>query len=99
VKRAPGTCAEPGCADAPVYRGRCSTHVQWNTSPRQRGRALMARRNRIARTRGRRCHRCGAPPTPGHPLELHHIDGNPTNDHLANLELLCDDCHLAAKLH
>lgn len=27
------------------------------------------------------------------PLELEHIDGNPTNNTLENLELLCPNCH------
>jgi hypothetical protein len=27
------------------------------------------------------------------PLEVHHIDGNPTNNNLENLQLLCCNCH------
>lgn len=27
------------------------------------------------------------------PIELHHIDGNPRNNNLSNLQLLCPNCH------
>ena len=27
------------------------------------------------------------------PLELHHVDGNPNNHNLSNLQLLCPNCH------
>ena len=27
------------------------------------------------------------------PLELHHVDGNPRNNNLENLQLLCPNCH------
>jgi hypothetical protein len=27
------------------------------------------------------------------PLELHHVDGNPNNNSLDNLQLLCPNCH------
>ena len=90
MKRAPGTCNQPGCAGVPIYRGRCPQHVQWNNlSPRQRGRALIDRRHRTMRARGHTCQQCGGPP----PLELHHLDGNPANDQPDNLSLLCHDCH------
>jgi hypothetical protein len=52
----------------------------------------MARRARVRRAARNRCQHCGAPP----PLELHHRDGNPANDRLDNLRLLCVDCHLEA---
>jgi hypothetical protein len=93
MKRAAGTCNEPGCAGIPIYRGRCSVHVRWSgLTPRQRGRALVERRDRIMRARGRTCEQCGD----GGPLELHHSDGDPANDDPANLRLLCRDCHLEA---
>jgi hypothetical protein len=95
MKRAAGTCNEPGCAGVPIYRGRCQQHAQWNPlAPRQRGRALMQRRARLIRRRGPRCERCGAPP----PLELHHLDANAANDDPENLRLLCLACHLEATL-
>ena len=93
VKRAAGTCNVDGCAGIPIYRGRCPEHVQWNNlSPRQRGRALMDQRDRMLRSRGRRCQQCAGPP----PLELHHVDGDVTNNEPDNTVLLCRDCHRAA---
>jgi 5-methylcytosine-specific restriction endonuclease McrA len=93
VKRAPGSCNQPGCPNAPIYRGRCAEHVRWNNlSPRQRGRALMAQRERALRAGGKRCQQCAAPP----PLELHHRDGDVTNNQPDNLRLLCRDCHRVA---
>ena len=52
----------------------------------------MDRRDRIMRARGRTCEQCGD----GGRLELHHVDGDPSNDAPGNLMLLCLDCHHAA---
>jgi 5-methylcytosine-specific restriction endonuclease McrA len=41
---------------------------------------------------GRRCTVCGATED----LEVHHRDGDPSNDALDNLRSLCPDCHEAA---
>jgi hypothetical protein len=43
----------------------------------------------------RRCERCGGTEWLGGlmPLELHHRDGDRTNNTLANIELLCPNCH------
>ena len=42
-----------------------------------------------------RCERCGSAQWLGRPipLELHHNDGDKTNNLLRNLELLCPNCH------
>ena len=42
-----------------------------------------------------RCERCGRERWEGNPipLELHHIDGDRTNNELRNIELLCPNCH------
>lgn len=42
-----------------------------------------------------RCNKCGGTEWMGRtiPLELEHRDGNPANNHLDNLELLCPNCH------
>jgi hypothetical protein len=42
-----------------------------------------------------RCERCGGAEWLGGliPLELHHRDGDRTNNTLANIELLCPNCH------
>lgn len=42
-----------------------------------------------------RCNKCRGTEWLGEPipLELEHRDGNPTNNQLSNLELLCPNCH------
>lgn len=41
------------------------------------------------------CERCGISEWQGSPLniQLHHIDGNPDNNSLENLQMLCPNCH------
>lgn len=41
----------------------------------------------------RACRSCGNK----HANQIHHIDGDPSNNHIKNLELLCYDCHLATE--
>lgn len=45
--------------------------------------------------RGRKCENCGLEEWLGQPinLEVHHIDGDRTNNDLKNLQLLCPNCH------
>ena len=33
------------------------------------------------------------------PIELNHIDGNPENNEISNLELLCPNCHSLTEYH
>jgi hypothetical protein len=82
LTRAPGTCAEPGCAGIPIHRGRCKQHVRWPA--RNPGRGLdgpqtKRHRARLAREQRGRCARCGRRIPPGSG-ELHHVDGDPRND-------------------
>lgn len=37
------------------------------------------------------CQKCGAK---NHPLHMHHIDGNMTNNDPSNLTTLCKECHI-----
>lgn len=37
------------------------------------------------------CQKCGSPERF---LELHHIDGDPTNHYVGNLMMVCHDCHM-----
>ena len=39
------------------------------------------------------CRSCGNK----HANQIHHIDGDPSNNHIKNLELLCYDCHLSTE--
>ncbi len=43
----------------------------------------------------KKCYSCGGSEWLGHqiPLELHHIDGDPKNNSLNNLVVLCPNCH------
>ena len=42
-----------------------------------------------------KCEQCGIDQWLGNPisLQLHHIDGDRTNNHLNNLQILCPNCH------
>jgi hypothetical protein len=48
----------------------------------------------LARIRGRRCQECRRTKWEGEliPLEVHHVDGDWTNNVLSNLRLLCPNC-------
>ena len=49
----------------------------------------------LIKLRGRKCECCGLTEWLGQPinLEIHHIDGNRSNNSLENLQLLCPNCH------
>ena len=64
-------------------------------TPRQArlpGHAWRQLRRRILDARGWRCQRCQLPGA----LELHHVDGDPSHNAPANLQVLCRSCHIAA---
>ena len=46
-------------------------------------------RNMIMNIKGKECVECGKKTY----LEIHHIDGDRTNDAISNLEIRCGDCH------
>jgi 5-methylcytosine-specific restriction endonuclease McrA len=88
VKRPCITCGE--LIDAGSY---CSQH-RWPSSPgRLRGRAGVELRERVKRIHGHRCRHCGVT---GVPLEVHHRNGDHTDNRLANLLPLCRPCHARA---
>lgn len=49
----------------------------------------------LIKLRGRKCENCGLTEWLGQPinLEVHHKDGNRSNNELTNLQLLCPNCH------
>lgn len=49
----------------------------------------------LIKLRGQKCENCGITEWLGQPinLEVHHIDGDRTNNSLENLQLLCPNCH------
>ncbi len=52
-------------------------------------------KNYLLDIRGHKCEVCGITEWMGRPapLELDHIDGDPTNNELHNLRLICPNCH------
>lgn len=64
------------------------------------GRTLNIRqfvRNFLIEQAGNKCSKCGwnviHSVTKRCPLEINHIDGNPSNNDISNLEVLCPNCH------
>ena len=45
---------------------------------------------------GARCAECGREAVP---LEVHHVNGDPTDNRIANLIPLCLDCHRSPEMH
>jgi DNA-binding CsgD family transcriptional regulator len=60
-----------------------------------RGRGNLKRRLIAAGVKSEVCERCGIGEWRGQPLAmaLHHVNGDPHDNRLANLELLCPNCH------
>lgn len=71
----------------------------WNKSQRLKDwskytRAINLKKHLIAE-KGHKCECCGRTEWLDHPiaLEVHHIDGDKTNNDISNLQLLCPNCH------
>ncbi len=69
-------------------RWRCRASERWRVSQRRRPRQRL-----IVKNKGSVCVVCGF--VAEHPcqLDLHHVDGNPHNHALANLQTVCANCH------
>lgn len=63
---------------------------------RPRGGANRDLRRRVFSVYGRRCSECGAI---GVPLEVHHVNGDPTDNAIRNTIPLCADCHRSPEMH
>ena len=63
-----------------------------NCSLKKNGKTTLSA---IINLRGRKCEQCGSTEWLGQPinLEIHHIDGNHSNNELDNIQLLCPNCH------
>ena len=57
--------------------------------------ALQSVKRQLIKLRGHKCEECDRKKWRGQQIaiELHHIDGNRTNNTLENLQLLCPNCH------
>jgi hypothetical protein len=55
----------------------------------------------LIKERGRKCEKCNLTTWNDHkiPLEIHHKDGDRTNNNLKNLILLCPNCHALTKFY
>ena len=63
-----------------------------NGSKKKNGKSIASP---LINLRGRKCENCGLTEWLGQPinLEVHHKDGNRSNNELTNLQLLCPNCH------
>jgi 5-methylcytosine-specific restriction endonuclease McrA len=92
-------CLEPGCPNL-VERGRCDWHRRQFERPRKVSGATGARgstrswrklRLEIAAEQAERCASCDTALLEG--WQLHHRNGDATDDRRENLEALCAECH------
>lgn len=63
-----------------------------NGNPKKKGKTALLP---LIKLRGRECEQCKNTEWLGQPinLEIHHIDGDHSNNDLSNLQLLCPNCH------
>ena len=86
LTRARGVCLESGCAEFPVFGGRCKRHAVWPTTDPDRpsGWEMSRLKAMLIAERGARCEVCGSTEL----IELHHLNGVQDNRPEA-LELRC----------
>lgn len=84
-------CGHPGCPELVRGRPYCSAHTPPDSrpSPSARGYNWTWRKIRAAYLAEHpRCERCGT-----ESVEVHHKDGDTSNNEWWNLEALCKPCH------
>lgn len=80
--------------DTTHWTGQC-----WNKNQQLKDWSEYSRiangKSHLIKERGRKCEDCGGTKWKGKdmPLEIHHIDGDRTNNGYDNLQLLCPNCH------
>jgi hypothetical protein len=87
VKRKPNVYCSVACML------RLKRRIKVESDPDSADRRLL--KNYLLDTRGHRCEVCGITEWMGRaaPLELDHRDGNPLNNQLDNVRLICPNCH------
>lgn len=93
-RHVPAVCAEAGCGAVAVYLRRCRQH-QLLQPARSEKRVIARLRAEIIRRDGERCAVCGATER----LEVHHHNGDPSNNRLSNAELRCRRHHPRGEAH
>lgn len=84
-----------------VTEANCShwTGQAWNHGQRLKDwkdyTKVASLKQHLIQDRGHQCQRCGLKAWLGEsiPLEVHHVDGDRTNNDKANLRLECNNCH------
>ena len=83
--------------DVSHFKGQGWNKENFDYSRFKKGNAIPIRNAlpAIAALRGRNCECCGNEYWNGEkiPLEVHHIDGDHSNNDLSNLQILCPNCH------
>lgn len=76
----------------PVYRGKYLPHLQEHSSLSSSNTKAMLFRFKL---KTNKCERCGRSEWLGRPLvcELHHINGDSSDNRIENLQILCPNCH------
>lgn len=99
-------CASPGCSNMAerygggqkeMFRKLCNS-CRKTKAGRPRGGWQRARAHRQEVQARGACEGCGAVNTIKGFFDIHHRDGNASNDAIENLALLCPSCHREAHL-
>lgn len=70
----------------------CRTGIKYRVGkPRDKVKYQQGLKLRLLQARGEKCERCGY--NKREILQIHHRDRNKLNNELANLELICPNCH------
>ena len=83
--------------DISHFIGQCWNNGNFDYSRFRNGVAIKSSQaiDALVFIRGHRCEECGEEQWLGQqiPLEVHHEDGDPLNNEMENLKLLCPNCH------
>jgi transposase-like protein len=106
-KKARPLCKNCGAMVKRLERIYCSNRCQLKAARREKVEmnpdsvGIPRLKNYLLDCRGHVCEVCGISEWMGQPapIELDHKDGNPTNNDLRNLRLICPNCHAQTKTY